>query len=148
MNVDINRILYEAENKEFNERKKNLIRNIFESDLIIYYDDQSSTVNNQVYQLISDVLFHNNNGKKIKRPPVMLENGYQGWVQFIKKSGLNISEYIEGSGVNNSVGFVSLILFSLNIFFKNFHICYFIINFIYNFIYIYIYDINYIFLII
>jgi len=115
LNVDINRILYEAESKEFNERRKKLIRNIFESDLIIYYDDQSSTVNNQVYQLISDVLYHNNNGKNIKRPPVMLENGYQGWVQFIRKSGYNISEFIEGSGVNNSVEFATRKLDTMSI---------------------------------
>jgi len=116
MNVDINKVLYEAENKEFNEKKKNLIRNIYESDLIIYYDEQSSTYNTQ-YQIISDILFHNNNGRKIKRPPIMLENGYQGWVQFIKKSGLNLSEYIEGNEVNfnNSIDYTSRKMGAMNI---------------------------------
>jgi len=96
INVDINKILQEAEKKEFDEKKKYLIKNIYNSDLVIYYDEQSNTINDKVYQVISDALFYNNNSStKIKRPPVMLENGYQGWIQFIKESELNLSEFIE-----------------------------------------------------
>jgi len=125
MKIDINSLLADAERKESNEQKKALIRNICESDLIIYYDEQTSNLNIQVYQIISDVLFHNNYGRKIKRPPVMLENGYKGWLEFLQKSGISQSRYTESS---NLVDVVSLlILFEKFFFFFFFFFLYIII---------------------
>eukprot|EP00833_Pecoramyces_ruminatium_P016501 jgi/Orpsp1_1/1190533/evm.model.d7180000079586.1 len=102
-NMDIKRLILEAENLEINEGKKTLIRNICYSDLIIFYDFCSNIVDEEFHRIIPDTLFNNNNGMKIKRPPVMLENGYNGWVQFLNDSGKKISDWVDISESNNSI---------------------------------------------
>ncbi|ORY73511.1 hypothetical protein LY90DRAFT_503049 [Neocallimastix californiae] len=85
-----------AVQNENDNRKKELINNICQSDLIVYYDDNSKTINNQVHNIISSRLFHNNNGMNIKRPPVMLEGvimvGYNSFkeIEIIFQNGLKV----------------------------------------------------------
>jgi len=89
------KLISEAESLEIEMKKKALIRSICKADLIIYYDFSSDVTNNELHQIIPDTLFNSNNDKRIKRPPVMLEYGYNGWVQYINSLGKNISDWVE-----------------------------------------------------
>jgi len=94
-NMNLKKLISEAERLEIEMKKKALIRSICETDLVIYYDFSSDIINNESYQIISDTLFNSNNEIRIKRPPVMLEYGYNGWVQYINSLGKNISDWVE-----------------------------------------------------
>jgi rhodanese-related sulfurtransferase len=107
LSTNLNKIIEVAVQNENDNRKKELINNICQSDLIVYYDDNSKTINNQVHNIISSRLFHNNNGMNIKRPPVMLEGGYNGWIQFIQRNRNNISEWTESFTMNDSINYIT-----------------------------------------
>jgi rhodanese-related sulfurtransferase len=94
-NTNMKKLISEAESLEIEMKKKALIRSICKADLIIYYDFSSDVTNNELHQIIPDTLFNSNNDKRIKRPPVMLEYGYNGWVQYINSLGKNISDWVE-----------------------------------------------------
>jgi ubiquitin carboxyl-terminal hydrolase 8 len=99
IDVDINAVLTKATQNESNYYKKELINNLLQADLIVYYDSNSKTIKDQVHQIIVNILY--NNGKNLERPPIMLEEGYSGWIDFIKKTGGNIYEWTESNSTNN-----------------------------------------------
>eukprot|EP00833_Pecoramyces_ruminatium_P000627 jgi/Orpsp1_1/1174659/evm.model.c7180000050893.1 len=115
MNMNLNELITKAVKNEKDDRRKKLIENICQSDLIVYYDKNSKEYRGDVYNLISNVLFQNSNGNKIKKPPVMLECGYDGWVQFIQDNKKNISEWIEGNGINNNIDNITRRIGNMNL---------------------------------
>jgi len=67
----------------------------------------------------------------IKRPPVMLEGGYNGWIQFIQRNRNNISEWTESFTMNDSINYVSIIFIIIIIIYI--YICFFFFFFFFFF---------------